>query len=710
MPLTSTATRRLLQPRLIAAAAAIACAQGAYAQADAPAVATVTVNGAKEAAPRSSASIGPLGEVAVLDTPYSVNLIPHDLIVDQQLISVTDTFRYLPFVQGDGARPQTRGIQGSVAQNTRIDGLNAVATTDYAVEQFEQVEVLNGLSGALYGPANPAGTFNYIQKRPTAQRQMRFNLGYLSHDRVLRVADLSDRAATNGAFGYRVNLLGDSGTGYTTGSKIRRQMASMALDYRFAPGTVLESNFTHYRYVAKGLPATFALAAGQRFPDALDPTTGAYAVTQGGNDNTTDTATVKFRHQLSHDWKFSAGLLRQIADRESTGPTNTLTSSTGAYTTTIGTATASRFSTDSNFLYLNGSVDSGAIHHALSVGTTGVSLSNYNPVAGATTTLGRASLAAPVSFGLTGVPDFERRYQSAKATQQSLIVADDLTFSPQWSALLAASRSWLSAHNYNLAGLETSSSSDQGTSGSASLVFKPRANMSTYITYADSLQQGDTAPAGSVNAGNVLDPYRSKQWEVGYKVAVGDVNASIAAFRITRPYAYVAAADNLYRIAGEQRNDGVELMLDGHVTRDLALFGGFTWLDPRLNDTGNASTEGKRIVGLPRYALSLLATYEVPQVPGLSTRLNLRAVDARATDNANTSHVAGYGTLDWSAAWRTALMGYATTFRVSVNNLTGKQYWTNIVPGGLNGYSGTGNASAQLGAPRTAIASIQVEL
>ena len=686
---------------------AIACAilaQSAFAD---DAIPTVAVSASKTVKPAASATVGPLGTVALLDTPFTINVIPHDLIADQQLVSVTDTFRYLPSVQGDGARPQTRGIQGSVAQNTRIDGLNAVATTDYAVEEFDRIEVLNGLSGSLYGPANPAGTFNYIQKRPAATRQMRFLVGYLSHDRIERVADLSD---TIGAFGYRVNLLGDTGTGYTPNSAIRRQMASIALDYRFAPGTVLESNFTHYRYVAKGLPATFALAAGVHFPAALDPANAAYASTQGGNDNTTDTATVKLKHDLGNGWKIEAGLLRQIADRASTAPTDTLTTPAGAYTTTIGTATASRFTTDSNSLYLNGNLDAGGVHHAISAGTTGVVLQNYNPRAGATVTLGRASLANPVSFGLTGVPDFEDRYQSAKASQQSLILADDITFSPQWSTLLAASESWLSTHNYNLAGAQTSSSSDQGASGSASVVFKPRANMSTYLTYADSLQQGDTAPTGSANVGTILAPFRSKQWEAGYKIALDGVNASVAAFQITRPYAYVAGADNQFRVAGDQRNDGVELMLDGAVARDVTLFGGLTWLDPRLHDTGSVTTEGKRIVGLPRYAMSLLASWDVRQLPGLTTKLNLRAVGARASDNADLNSVAGYGTLDWSAAYHMTISGYATTFRLAVNNLTDKQYWTNVVPGGLNGYAGTGNASAALGAPRTAIVSLQVEL
>ena len=689
--------------RLLAVACAALC-QPAFAD---DAIPTVAVSASKTIQPTGTATVGPLGAVTLLDTPYSINVIPHDLIVDQQLTSVTDTFRYLPSVQGDGARPQTRGIQGSVAQNTRIDGLNAVATTDYAVEQFDRIEVLNGLSGALYGPANPAGTFNYIQKRPTATRQLRFQLGYLTHDRVQRVADLSD---TIGAFGYRVDLLGDTGTGYTSHSAIRRQMASIALDYRLARGTVLETNFTHYRYVAQGLPATFALGAGVHFPAALDPSNPAYASAEGGNDNTTDTATVKLRHQLASGWRLEAGVLRQIADRASTAPTNTLTSQTGAYTTTIGTATASRFTTDSNFAYLNGTVHAGGIEHALSVGTTGVTLQNDNPRAGGTVTLGRASLADPVSFNLAGVPDFANRYQSAKARQQGLSLADDITFTPQWSALLAASQSWLSTHNFNLAGRETSASSNQGASGSASIVFKPRPNMTTYVTYADSLQQGDTAPAGSANAGNILAPYRSKQLELGYKVALGTVDASVAAFRIERPYAYVNGPDNQFRSAGQQQNDGVELMLDGHVTPDVTLFGGLTWLDPRLHDTGSATTDNQRIVGLPRYALNLLASWDVRQVHGLSTRLNLRAVDARPSDNANVHDVAGYGALDWSAAYHATVAGYATTFRLAVNNFTGKQYWTNVVPGGLNGYAGTGKASAQLGAPRTVIAALQVAL
>jgi iron complex outermembrane receptor protein len=151
-------------------------------------------------------------------------------------------------------------------------------------------------------------------------------------------------------------------------------------------------------------------------------------------------------------------------------------------------------------------------------------------------------------------------------------------------------------------------------------------------------------------------------------------------------------------------------MLDGAATRDLSRFGGVTWLDPRLFDTGNATTEGKQIVGLPRFALSMLAEYKVPQVTGLSADFGTHFVSARFTDNADANSVSSYTTFDLSVNYLTTVLNRAVTLRLGVDNLTNRHYWTNIVPGGLNGYIGSGNATAQLGAPRTVTASVQFAL
>ena len=77
----------------------------------------------------------------MLDTPYSIHVLPAPLMENQQLKSVRDAFRYFPTVQGENIRPQTRGLQAGVVQNTRIDGMNIAATTDYPIEQFEDIQV-----------------------------------------------------------------------------------------------------------------------------------------------------------------------------------------------------------------------------------------------------------------------------------------------------------------------------------------------------------------------------------------------------------------------------------------------------------------------------------------------------------------------------------------------------------------------------------------
>ena len=118
-------------------------------------------------ATKQQATLGNLGKTSVKDTPWSVQTLSAPMMKAQQLKSVNQLYRYMPSVQGDGARPQTRGMQGSVVQNSMIDGLNVVSTTDYPVEQFDHIEVLDGLAGSLYGAANPAGLVNFVAKRGT---------------------------------------------------------------------------------------------------------------------------------------------------------------------------------------------------------------------------------------------------------------------------------------------------------------------------------------------------------------------------------------------------------------------------------------------------------------------------------------------------------------------------------------------------------------
>lgn len=659
-------------------------------------------------ATQQQATPGNLGKTRVKDVPWSVQTVSAPMMKAQQLKSVNQLYRYMPSVQGDSARPQTRGMQGSVVQNSMIDGLNVVSTTDYPVEQFDHIEVLNGLAGSLYGPANPAGLFNFVSKRGTDTPYHSITLGGGTGLTHKLAGDFSGPLDSNDRIRYRANVLDDEGDGYVKGSKIRRQMFSLALDANLTDNTLLETNFSYYHYYDKGLPGKFALASGVSFPSAPNPKTAHLGQSYAGDNNHTLTAGIHLKHDFNGNWLGEIGFLRQIADRESTAVTNTLTDNAGDYTTTSSTSTASRFTINSYMANISGEEDTGPVTHQISAGIRGFSWKNYNPVAGGTKTLGSASLDNPQAFTEPEYPDFTHRYHSASTTQTSLLLSDTLTFSPKWSTILAGSESQLATSNYGASGTRTSDSSDSGFSGSASLLYKPIEPLTLYVTYADSLQQGDTAPTGATNAGNILAPYRSKQIEAGSKLAVGRMLLTAALFQIKRPFAYTDS-DGVYALDGEQRNRGLELMAEGDATQRIHIYGGMTWLDPRLLDTATTTTSDKQVVGLPRYTASLFASYDLPLLQGSEVHAGVRYVGRRPTDNTNTRWVGSYTTLDVGSSWKTQLFAKATTFRLDITNLTNRHYWTNIVPGGLNGYTGAGYASASLGEPRMAEVSMQVQ-
>ena len=131
-----------------------------------------------------TASIGSLAATSILETPYMVNVLPASLIANNQAKSFKEASRYLPLIgfqeqQGSEVlRPQTRGMQGANMQNSRMDGMGIVITGANSMEMLQQIEVLNGLGGALYGPANPSGMFNFVPKRPTERPVRQVSVSY----------------------------------------------------------------------------------------------------------------------------------------------------------------------------------------------------------------------------------------------------------------------------------------------------------------------------------------------------------------------------------------------------------------------------------------------------------------------------------------------------------------------------------------------------
>ncbi|EOC1315166.1 TonB-dependent receptor [Cronobacter turicensis] len=660
--------------------------------------------------------IGPAGNRAWIDTPYSTTTVSQAMIDNQQAKSVSELLKYSPSTQMqarggmDVGRPQSRGMQGSVVANSRLDGLNIVSTTAFPVEMLERLDVVNSLTGALYGPASPAGQFNFVAKRPTQETLRRVTLGYQSRGAVNGHVDIGGHVDDEKKYGYRINLLNEEGEGNVADSTLRRKLVSVAFDWNLQPGTQIQLDASHYEFLQKGYPGGFNYGPGIKLPDAPNPKNKNLALDTAGNDLTTDTVSTRLIHYINDEWSLTAGVGWQQADRAMRSVSSIIVNNRGDIKRSLSDSSAAgRFRVLSNSMTLNGHLDTGSVGHDLALSTTGYVWSIYGAKgASQRYNLGSTSMYDPSRMSEPGngrINTDGARYKSSENTQQSITIGDTVTFSPTWSAMFWLSQSWLQTKNFTKQGEKTSEVNQDGLSPSAALMYNITPALMAYVSYADSLEQGGTAPtgAGVKNEGQTLDPYRSQQYEAGLKADLGDMNLGAAVFRLKRPFAYVGE-DNIYREQGEQVNDGLELTAAGHLWQDLNIYSGVTFLDPTLKDTASAATSGKLVVGVPKVQANLLAEYSLPSLPQWVYSASLHYTGKRAANDTNTSWADSYTTLDLGTRYTTRISNLPTTLRLTVNNVTNEHYWASIFPSGTDGDGGS--PSAFLGGGREVRASV----
>ena len=553
-------------------------------------------------------NLGPLGNRPLLDTPASLTVIPQDLIDNLQTKTVNDTLRFLPSVQirnqqgFEVSRPQSRGFQGSVVQTTRLDGLSIVGTTAIPAENLSGIQVLNGLAGSLYGPAPPAGVFNYTLKRPTDVPFATYTQGFDSNSVFTEHVDVGGHTP-DGKVGYRFNVVHGQGESYVRESDVNRTLASGALDFHIGDRTVIETNFSHYSTNITGLPGSIVYFNGAStvLPKAVDPTRVGYGQPGAGTDLITDTGLVKLKHEINNDWNIEIGGLYQDAVRNLFGITNTMTDNLGNYTVTKNFDAIPHYTIASNIAYLNGRFDLFGFRNELTIGTNGYINGQYSYRNSIATVLGSSNLADPAVLPTKPIPNNGGQYQSGTLSEQSIITGDTLHFNDQWAVQGVVSTSFLSSRSFAKTGAVTSQNDADGViSPTVSVIYKPVSQLTTYATYAKSVEQGEQAPAGTANANQFLAPYQDQQYELGVKYAfTPGFLVTFDVFHMTRPLAATNAISNIFAVVGTQRNNGAEFFVQGNIMPELTVFGGVTYIDARLLDTGVAATNDKLVVGVP---------------------------------------------------------------------------------------------------------------
>ncbi|SFM69287.1 TonB-dependent siderophore receptor [Rugamonas rubra] len=654
----------------------------------------------------NSVAAGSFRGADVMDVPSTVNVITREVLELQAAAGLYDAVRNTAGVTRQQNGGDTwdqlviRGIAVENRTNYRLNGSVPIMNfSQVPMENKERVEVLKGASALYYGFTSPAGVVNFVSKRAGATPLT--SAGVTLDDRGTAVAniDVGRRFGARQEFGVRLNAAGGAlGTVLDRVDDGKRGFASAALDWRVNNRLLLKADleYDHRKLTEQaGIALPAAVNGVIPLPHAVDPSK-LVGPDIAKFDATSKSVALRADYALAEGWALTVeGGHAEVARERNLAIfrfTNPAAVASGAGRI-AGNSQHLAVGSDMLRAELFGTAATGAIKHEITVGLSRTD-KTQDPIyqrnyAVASQNLYRPSPIATITYS---PPPTTPTTPALETRDTGLYALDRVEFSPQWQfiggARRASYRSDQGANHYT---------ADQ-TTPMAALIYKPLADLSFYASAAQGLEEGEPAPAGTVNQNERMAPGVSKQRELGMRWrAAGGMLLSAALFDINRPGYYTNAA-NRFVADGEQRYRGVELASQGQLSPRLAWQASAQLLRPEFREI-NDSYNGKLPENAAKQTASAFLSYSLDDhVPGLSLNAGSYHTGRRPVNDLNQAWLGGATLFAIGGRHISQTMGKRTTWQVNMENLGDKQYW-----------AGSGGRLAA-GAPRTVKLSVKVEL
>jgi len=683
------------RPIAILALALLASA-GAHADDDAEAqknakqLSTVTVTASSAGLYRATeASTGALGSRSLLDTPFSISATTAELIQNQQAIDINEAFKNDPSTtplgsgySGEASGFAVRGLPVDQLNGYKMDGLSIPNWgSDLPLEPFNQIELLKGPGGFMYGFGQPGGILNFVSKQPTAQPYTSFTLGYLSDGVFKEAGDFGGTLGGPGGLGYRFNLARENGNTFVDGGHITRNAASLVLTKDLMPNLHWHLNSIYQKRDMRGTYYGIILGQDYGMPMSMPqhvppPIAGSRRVSQPftGYETSMRIANTGLKWDISPDWNFSVDYSYAKQTRENHDSALILTDNQGSYTD-LNYMGYSHYNYQQWQGMFNGKFATGPLQHDVVLGASWQSQIAHYPAGFDTSAiLGYGNLFDAPLFADPHIAIDRGNYIAETTTQRSLFASDTVALSPQWSALLGLRYIDFIDKSFNQDSSTLAARYEKTPlTPTVALIYKPIAPVSLYASYVQSLEQAASAPQTAKNAYQTFAPMTSKQYELGAKTDFDTWSANLALFRVQRGLQYLTS-DNVYVQNGQTRYQGIDLSGQLSVATNWTLLGGVMYLDAS-NVRAAVDVNGKRAFGAPRLQGNLYVEYSVPRIAGLVLDAGGRYVGNEAVEADNSNFIGAYHTFDVGARYTTTLDHHTVTWRAGIDNLTNERYW-----------------------------------
>jgi catecholate siderophore receptor len=636
----------------------------------------------------------------LLDTPQTVTVISKEVMEEQGATTLRDVLKNVPgltITAGEGGNPagDNLTLRGFSARNDIfVDGVRDISPQARDPFNLEQVDVVKGPGSVYTGRGSTGGSINLLNKTPGLKRAFSGTLDFGS-DRTRRAtADVN--LPIGDSVGFRLNLLGHhSGVAGRDVVKFDRWGVAPSLTLGLGKPTRLTVSYYKLKqnnisdYGIPWVPVTNNALVEFRDRPAPVPRNTFYGLRNRDFEKLdSDLVTLKFEHDfndalsLRNQFRFANSSRDSIA----TPPRFANNNSTAINREMRSWQTEDKVWDNQTDLVAR--FNTGSVEHSL-VG--GADFTRENNI--------RNTRTAPNMLTTLFDPNPDDVYTGAitlspitgdvTANSQAVYLFDTAKLGRKWE--LNGGLRW---DRFAADGITTTATPvsrvDRMLSGRAGVVFKPLPEGSIYASYGTSLNP--SLEGLSYNTANtVIDPEKTYTVEAGSKWDFfgGRMLLSGAVFRVEKQNARtpgVLPGDPPQVLQGKQRVDGIELSVEGNVTRAWQVIAGYTFLDSTTIDSNVPAEIGKELVNTPPNSFNVWSTYRLPS--GLHFGGGARFVDRRFGNTINTRLVAGYWTFD-------AMASYPLTdhidLKLNLYNLTDKYYFDRI--GGGHIVPGPGRAA-----------------
>lgn len=295
-------------------------------------------------------------------------------------------------------------------------------------------------------------------------------------------------------------------------------------------------------------------------------------------------------------------------------------------------------------------------------------------------------------------------YTNTTTDVWALYAFDTIAFNEQWSlnwgirydnfsteqSGVTAPAPTASAPNPVLTASPALSREDDFVNYQLGVIYKPIADIALYAAYGTSVNPSGEGggDASSLSAAlSILPPEENRSYEVGVKWQLFDnrLLATAALFRTEKTNARVVDDTGATNTIGNQRIDGFEFTVSGHITDQWSIFGGYTHLESELEDNGffdrgvgatprfvPSPANGNQFPNTPEDSLSVWTDYDITSA--FSIGAGASYMSDRFADANNRITIPSYWRYDAMAHFQ---LNEHVDLQINLQNLTDERYVTN---------------------------------